>query len=230
MTANPLDRPIWNSLISHRAPFALGEVLARRFAPQYGPLAGASDASPESLAALSALPCDEAGLLTLEADPVPAPPGMTVAVEAVGVQMVADRLIDANSDLAWTTLTDDDAAEMLALATLTKPGPFAEQTHRLGQFIGVKQDGVLIAMAGERMRLPGFTEVSGVCTHPGHRGRGYAATLMRAVMARIIATGETPFLHAYARNTGAIALYETLGFRVRRQMAVTGLVKAGRSR
>lgn len=227
MTANPLDRPIWNSLISHRAQFALGIGLARRFAPQYGPLTGAADASPESLAALAALPVDEGGLWALEADPVPPPPGMVVTQEAVGVQMVADRLIHADSDLAWVNLTDDDAAEMLALATLTKPGPFAEQTHRLGQFIGVRQDGVLIAMAGERMRLPGYTEVSGVCTHPEHRGKGYAATLMRAVMARIIATGETPFLHAYASNTGAIALYETLGFRVRRQMAVTVLVKAG---
>lgn len=224
---NPLDRPVWTSLISHGAPFATGAGPARRFAPRVGPLAGAADASPASLAALAALPCDEGGLLTLEADPVPPPSGMAVAVEAVGVQMVADRLIPANSDLAWTDLTDTDAPAMLALATLTKPGPFAEETHRLGQFIGVKQDGVLVAMAGERMRLPGFTEVSGVCTHPDHRGRGYAAALMRAVMARIIAAGETPFLHAYASNTGAIALYETLGFRVRRRMAVTGLVKAG---
>ncbi len=227
MTADALDRPVWNSLISHRAAFALGDGPARRFGPQFGPLTGAMDASPESLAALAALPCDEMGLWMLEADPVPAPPGMIVAQGAVGTQMVADRLIDADSDLAWVNLTNDDAPQMLALATLTKPGPFAEQTHRLGQFIGVKQDGALIAMAGERMRLPGHTEVSGVCTHPDHRGRGYAAALMRAVMARIIAAGETPFLHAYASNTGAIALYETLGFRVRRQMAVTVLVKAG---
>lgn len=223
---NPLDRPVWNSLISHRADFALGDGMARRFGPRYGPLTGAADASPQSQAALAALPGDEAGLWTLEADPVATPPGMAVAQQAIGTQMVADRLIGADSDLAWTNLTDDDAAEMLALAILTKPGPFAEQTHRLGQFIGVKQDGVLIAMAGERMRLPGYAEVSGVCTHPDHRGRGLAATLMRAVMARIIATGETPFLHAYASNTGAITLYETLGFRVTRRMAVTVLVKA----
>lgn len=228
MTANPLDRPVWNSLISHRAAFALGDGQARRFGPRYGPLTGAADASPESLAALAALPCDEGGLWTLEADPVAAPPGMVVTQEAVGTQMVADRLIAGGRDLDWINLTDDDAPAMLALATLTKPGPFAAETHRLGQFIGVKQDGVLIAMAGERMRLPGHTEVSGVCTHPDHRGKGYAATLMRAVMARIIAAGETPFLHAYASNTGAIALYETLGFRIRRQMAVTVLVKAAK--
>lgn len=226
MTLNPLDRPVWNSLISHRAAFALGDGPARRFGPRYGPLAGATDASPESLDALAALPCDETGLWALEADPVPPPPGMAVAQEAVGTQMVADRLIDADSDLAWVNLTDDDAPAMLALATLTRPGPFADETHRLGQFIGVKQDGVLVAMAGERLRLPGYTEVSGVCTHPDHRGQGHAAALMRVVMARIIALGETPFLHAYASNTGAIALYETLGFRVRRRMAVTVLVKA----
>lgn len=227
MAANALDRPVWNALISHQAPFALGEGPARRFGPQYGPLTGAADASCESQDALAALPCDDTGLLTLEADPLPPPPGMRVAQEAVGVQMVADRLIDADSDLAWVDLTDGDGPAMLALATLTRPGPFATQTHRLGQFIGVKQDGVLIAMAGERLRLPGHTEVSGVCTHPDHRGRGHAAALMRVVMARIIAAGETPFLHAYASNTAAIALYETLGFRVRREMAVTGLVKAG---
>jgi predicted GNAT family acetyltransferase len=230
LTASPLDRPVWNSLISHRAAFALGDGQARRFGPRYGPLAGAADASPQSQAALAALPClpcDDGGLWTLEADPVAAPPGMVVAQEAVGTQMVADRLIADDRDLAWVNLTDDDAPEMLALAALTRPGPFAAETHRLGQFIGVKQDGVLVAMAGERMRLPGHTEVSGVCTHPDHRGRGYAAALMRRVMARIIATGETPFLHAYASNTGAITLYETLGFRVRRRMAVTVLVKAG---
>ncbi|MEI9963878.1 MAG: GNAT family N-acetyltransferase [Caulobacteraceae bacterium] len=106
---------------------------------------------------------------------------------------------------------------MLALATLTQPGPFFARTHQLGDFIGVKQEGRLVAMAGERMRPTGFTEVSGVCTHPDWRGRGYAAGLMRLVAARILARGETPFLHVYASNTGAIALYEALGFRLRRR-------------
>ena len=112
---------------------------------------------------------------------------------------------------------------MLALARLTKPGPFFSRTHELGDFVGVKEAGELVAMAGERLKLPGFTEVSGVCTRPGHRGRGYAAALMRLVASRIVARGETPFLHAYAHNTGAIGLYETLGFRVRRVMTLTEL-------
>lgn len=118
-------------------------------------------------------------------------------------------------------LAPADAPAMLALATLTEPGPFAARTHRLGGFVGIKVDGRLIAMAGERMKPPGFTEVSGVCTHPDHRGRGYAAALMRSVAVNILDRGEKPFLHVYPSNGGAIALYETLGFRLRRAMSMT---------
>jgi predicted GNAT family acetyltransferase len=114
---------------------------------------------------------------------------------------------------------------MFALANLTRPGPFCERTHRLGDFVGVKVDGQLVAMAGERLRLPGFTEVSGVCTHPDHRGHGYAAALMSVVAGRIQGWGETPFLHVYAHNTGAIRLYEALGYRVRRVMKMTVLTR-----
>jgi hypothetical protein len=90
----------------------------------------------------------------------------------------------------------------------------------------VKTDGRLVAMAGERLRLDSFTEVSGVCTHPDHRGRGYAAALMRKVAGRILDRGETPFLHAYASNREAIALYEALGFAVRREVLMTRLTRA----
>nr|WP_240898070.1 GNAT family N-acetyltransferase [Agromyces luteolus] len=103
---------------------------------------------------------------------------------------------------------------MLALARLTEPGPFEARTHELGGFVGVREPttGALVAMAGERMRPDGHTEVSGVCTHPDHRGRGLAAALSIAVARRILARSETPFLHAYARNRPAVALYERLGF------------------
>jgi len=114
---------------------------------------------------------------------------------------------------------------MLALATLTKPGPFFARTHQLGDFVGVKRDGVLVAMAGERMKPAGFTEVSGVCTHPDHRGHGYAAGLSRIVAQRILARGEVPFLHAYATNTAAIAIYQALGFRLRLEATLTILAR-----
>lgn len=90
----------------------------------------------------------------------------------------------------------------------------------------MKANGRLVAMAGERMKPDGFTEVSGVCTHPEHRGRGYAGALMRLVAGRILDRGETPFLHAYASNRGAIALYQTLGFTLRRGVLMTRLTRA----
>jgi predicted GNAT family acetyltransferase len=115
---------------------------------------------------------------------------------------------------------------MLALATATQPGPFFARTHELGTFWGVKVDGRLVAMAGERMKPPGYTEVSGVCTDPGHRGKGYAALLSRTVATQIMARGETPMLHAYASNTPAIRLYEQLGFELRTHVNVTILAPA----
>lgn len=141
--------------------------------------------------------------------------------------MVAEGLTPAEtSGLAIAPLTEADAPQMLALATLTRPGPFFARTHKLGDFVGVKQEGRLVAMAGERMKPTGFTEVSGVCTDPDHRGLGYAGALMRVVAARILERGETPFLHTYASNTGAIGLYQSLGFALRREMTMTVLARA----
>ena len=117
--------------------------------------------------------------------------------------------------IEFETLTDADGPEMLALATLTQPGPFFSRTHLLGPFIGIRREGVLVAMAGERMTLDGFSEVSGVCTHPDYRGHGYAGALMRAVGRRILDRGDTVFLHARIGHTDTIAFYETLGFRPR---------------
>jgi len=160
----------------------------------------------------------------VEAEEAPPVPGTTVASRAVVVQMIAQDLTPADpAPFDIVALTEADAPQMLALATLTEPGPFFARTHELGDFIGVKAEGRLIAMAGERMKPTGFTELSGVCTHPDHRGRGYAGALSRVVVARILARRETPFLHAFASNTGAIGLYESLGFALRRELAMTAL-------
>jgi len=139
--------------------------------------------------------------------------------------MIADRITPAARAIDFLPLGEADAAEMRALARLTRPGPFAALTHRLGGFIGVRREGRLVAMAGERMRTGGFTEVSGVCTHPDHRGQGYAGALMRVVAARMLARGETPFLHTYADNRAAIGLYESLGFRLRAPLNMAVLVR-----
>lgn len=218
---HPLDRAVWNALTTRQARFALGDARALRFEPPIGLFAAAADGSAASLEALAALCPPGEGLALLEIDERPAPPGMAVIERGVCWQMVAEAITATEAAFAITPLTEDDAPAMLALATLTKPGPFFARTHQLGGFIGVRRDGALAAMAGERMKLPGFSEVSGVCTHPDHRGRGYAAALTARVAARILARGETPFLHVFADNAGAIAVYQTLGFRLRRAMALT---------
>ena len=109
---------------------------------------------------------------------------------------------------------------MAALADHAKPGPWGPATHRYGPFFGVREDGRLLAMAGQRMLMPGMAEVSGVATWADCRGRGLARALIGHVMREMVARGETPFLHSYADNAGAIALYQSLGFRIRRQVDV----------
>ena len=221
--AHPLDRPVWSALTSRQAPLSLGDTQALRFDPAYGLFAAAADASPESRAALGALNTSPNGMGLVEAGDMPLPPGAVVRAQAACVQMVASTLNAGGKSVAFEPLGEADAAGMLALATLTVPGPFFEKTHRLGDFIGIKIDGRLIAMAGERMKPDGYTEVSGVCTHPDFRGQGYAGALMRVVTQRILERGEQAFLHAYAANTATIVLYETLGFRVRTTVTYTVL-------
>jgi len=108
-----------------------------------------------------------------------------------------------------------DSPEMMELTSLTKPGPFGRRTHELGTYLGIRVEGKLVAMAGERLKVPGYTEVSAVCTHPEHAGKGYARMLMLEVMRGIRERGETPFLHVRRDNARAIALYERIGFRTR---------------
>jgi predicted GNAT family acetyltransferase len=119
---------------------------------------------------------------------------------------------------AFDVLGAAHAADMYALAKLADPGPFEQDTWRLGAYLGIHVDGTLVAMAGERMRLPGFTEVSAVSTRPGHEGHGYATRLVRALVARASAAGERPFLHVRTGSPAehaASRVYEKLGFEVR---------------
>lgn len=221
--AHPLDRPVWSSLTSRQAVLSMGDGRALRFDPAYALFGAAADATPDSLGALAALNISPMGMGLVEAGETRLPPGARVRSQAACVQMTASALTAGGRDITFEPLGEADAADMLALATLTVPGPFFENTHRLGDFIGVKRDGRLIGMAGERMRPAGFTEVSGVCTHPDHRGHGYASALMRVVTQRILERGEQAFLHAYAANTATIALYESLGFSVRAPITYTVL-------
>jgi predicted GNAT family acetyltransferase len=130
--------------------------------------------------------------------------------------MVLDDAAPAAPDAGLDTLGDDDVDAMLALVGRTRPGPFARRTHELGTYLGVHDDLVgLVAMAGERLRVPGATEISAVCTDPAARGRGLATRLVLAIAAGIRERGELPILHASADNTSAVRLYEQLGFTLR---------------
>lgn len=225
-SAHLLDRPILAMLTGARqAPLAIVREGVRRLDPAYGVFAVLIDERQESRAALGELVAELGDVAIVEPFAPPAIPGTRIVSQGLCWQMMADG--EGGPALApafdIVDLGPADAADMLALATLTRPGPFVARTPELGDFVGVKVDSRLVAMAGERMKPDGFTEVSGVCTHPDHRGRGYAAALMRVVMGRIHARGETPFLHAYADNKGAIGIYEGLGFRLRRELVMTSL-------
>ena len=224
MIPDPLLRPVWNCLNGRQSHLAVANGAAVRIDPRYGPFAAARDTSDEAQAALAALvtgPDDAVWLV--EAEPWPTPPGTRVVRTATLLQMVAVHPMPSQpADGEFVTLGEVDAPEMAALAGATEPGPWGPLTHRYGQFFGLRAGDRLIAMAGERM-LPaaGLAEVSGVCTYPEFRGAGLAARLIRRVMAAQQARGDVPFLHSYAANASAIRLYETLGFRARREMVAT---------
>ena len=217
--SHPLDRAVWTALTTLQRDRGVGGPLARRFHPDIGPICASRDGSPEALAALGALIEDGEELALVEPAPRPPPPGFEQTLRKPILQMTSRALTPGRSSPhEIIALGAADAAEMLVLATLTKPGPFRTKTHTLGRFLGVREKGVLVAMAGERMRLDGYIEVSAVCTHPDHVGKGLGGALMRAVAGRILTEDATAFLHCYDTNVTAVALYEKLGFETRAKL------------
>ncbi len=212
MTPHVLDQPIRNALLTRHSHFAEGGPRALRYRGDVSCLAAVTSESQESLAGLAALIAPGSMAITVQRDPHPVPPGIVAEHVSQGVQMLAVTVKAPDDAIPFLELTEADAPEMLGLATLTKPGPYVARTHEFGGYIGIRIDGRLAAMAGHRLKVPGFTEISAVCTHPDFRGRGYASFLTRALAARIKAEGDVPFLHAYAANTKAIRLYEEMGF------------------
>ncbi len=223
---HPLDRPIWSALSTVHAGLSRGGPLARRYVPDVNVFASTGDDSPAALAALKELIAPGEQVYLLQVPAITVPTGLTVVKRACGVQMVARRAMPEMPRDDMQVLNEADAPEMLALAQLTEPGPFRARTRVMGEFIGLRIDGRLAAMAGERFRCPGYTEVSGVCTHPDFRGRGLARRLSTVVAGKIQARGETPFLHAWKSNAPAITLYESLGF-VRRAEVDVAVLERG---
>lgn len=231
---HPLDRVIFNALTTRLSRFATSDSGsgAVRIDPEVGVFLAAADDTAESRRVLGALARRHpgAGLVEREDGPMAGvlPEGAPIAGQVALVQMTTTTLTPvgptaARLDGAVEVLGEADAPAMLALATLTRPGPFRSRTRELGPFVGIKRDGELVAMAGRRLRIDGFTELSGVCTHPDHRGQGYAAALSRIVVGEILATGEAAFLHAFADHETTIAFYRGLGFQARARMTYTSL-------
>lgn len=214
---HPLDNMVWEALGGPQFRLGATDGLVRHFDPTIAMFAAVADPWSADFATLPA--GHSFGFVTTARVPFPA--HVEVLREADITQMVAEqpRLAAPRDDLV--ALTDSHVPEMMALTELTRPGPFAVRTNKMGKYWGVVEDGRLVAMAGERLRLPGFGEVSAVCTHPDHRGRGHARALISKVAEGIVARGETPFLQAYPDNVAAIALYESLGFAVRCPLVFT---------
>jgi len=217
-----LDSAVYASLTGPHAHLARRRGRAVRYLGEVSPFAALPDEPGiddwNDLADLADTP-EGVSLTSYGAD---APPNWTALVRIPVIQMI-DAGVAARPDRDLVRLSDADVPEMLELVAETKPGPFAPRTIDMGSYVGLREAGRLIAMAGERLRPPGWTEISAVCTAPEYRGRGLATRLMQAVANGIRDRGETPFLHVAATNASAISLYEAMGYVPRASFEVVAL-------
>lgn len=216
--ASILDHAAWAALSGRHSAFSDGGAKARRYQTDVSPFAAIEpDPDAEAWAQLAGIfgPGQIVVLPGVDAGPA----DWAVVDDIPGVQLIAtDALRSGPCDEA-IELGHDDVPEMLDLVARTQPGPFLPRTYLLGRYMGLRRHGALIAMAGERMQPPGFTEISAVCTDPAFQRQGLGAALVRDIAHGIRERGDTPFLHAAARNITAIRLYEAMGFELRRTIS-----------
>ncbi len=216
---HPLDNIIWLALTTRQAHMAEGREAARRFVPEISVLSAIHAPNEDGWSALARLsrPGDVSAIFLVE--PYVPRPGWTTVRTAPLLEMIHEGRrpadVPGNHRPTILELGDADVPEMMALTQLTKPGPFSPRTRQMGTYLGFRINGNLAAMAGERLHVPGYTEISAVCTHPDFAGRGYARILMTEIMQRIYDRGETPFLHVRQGNSRAVGIYQAMGFRER---------------
>jgi predicted GNAT family acetyltransferase len=214
--AHVLDRVIWQSLTSYHAKFAVGTDLAKRYPSDMAVFAGIRERNEAALNAVGQLFAPGEVVIIDGIEQATDLPGWTVLSELHGSQMICEQTTGVpKSDETILELNAEDVPDILHLIELTEPGPFLPRTIELGRYIGIRHERQLIAMAGERLHLPGYHEISAVCTHPDFQGRGYARLLMSEMAAGHQRQGEISFLHVDAENTLATRVYESLGFRTR---------------
>lgn len=219
MTINVLDNPVWHALEGPHRVHALGRGMARHYPRDMAPFSAIAEASVTAYA-------DLASDLPAKAEARLFRPGLEALPDGwdeVGcfpmLQMVAASS-PAATNHAMIELSPADTASMLELVGVAQPGPFGQRTAMLGRYLGIRQGGRLVAMAGQRLRLPGHVELSTICVHPEARGRGYAAALVQALMNLAFERGDVPFLHVRPDNGAAVSLYRRLGFETRRELVV----------
>jgi GNAT superfamily N-acetyltransferase len=219
--SHPLDNPIWHALTGPQREFGRVGARSARYHPQVSPLAAVAEESDAAFAELASLNTPGEVIALISERPLPERDWQALAQIQLGQWLHSGEIAPASED-GISVLGPADAATMFALARLTDPGPFETETWRLGTYLGIRVDSALVAMAGERIRLPGFAEVSAVATRPGHEGKGYASRLVHALVARHQAAGEQSFLHVRTGSPSepaATRVYEKLGYRLRHRAA-----------
>jgi ribosomal protein S18 acetylase RimI-like enzyme len=211
-----LDNPIWETLCTRQAHFNAGNSQVKYFDPRVAPFISMKHWDEEDKKALLQYMPANRNFFILIAKPFSLPPEMEIIFNTPIYQMVCTDFKPGTQRAIHTVpLTTEHVPEMIDLTQLTRPGPFTEKTIEFGNYRGVLENGKLVAMTGERLKVNGYTEVSAICTHPDHAGKGYAAYLLEEASRRIIAAGDIPFLHVRADNENAIALYKKRGFEIR---------------
>lgn len=214
-----LDNPVWNALISSNSDMAIGNDLVKLFPADVAPFAGLKHFNPASFSVLSDLVPPKRTVVIVTAKKAEIPPSWNVVHQTVLFQMTGESFgpsLSNNKDIVH--LQKDHVPRMIALTQLTNPGPFLERTIEFGNYTGIFKGDQLVAMAGQRMHVNQYTEISAVCTHPDHFGNGYGTALINNQADRILAAGNIPFLHVRKDNGNAIKLYSHLGFDIREEM------------
>lgn len=213
-----LHNPVYNALLSRDAHLGSGTGTVRYFNAEVSPFAGFPEDYDKGFEELyNILPADRKIVYAIPKQ-IKEPKGWQTLVEMKGLQFVFAGTKPADYSITPVPLSNENVEEMMQLATLTKPGPFGPRTIEFGHYHGIFENGKLAAMTGQRMHVDNYTEISAVCTHPDHLGKGYAAALMLHQLDLIHSQGQKAFLHVREDNSRAIALYERLGFKVNRPM------------
>lgn len=214
-----LYNPVYNALLSGDANLSFGTDSVKYFDEEVSPFAGFHHQYEKGFEELyNLLPLDRK-ILYATPQLIKEPRGWKLLVEIKGLQFLfTEKTVQGKQNYELVPLNESNVDEMVELATLTKPGPFGTRTIEFGHYHGIFDNGKLVAMTGQRLHVHNYTELSAVCTHPDHLGKGYAAALMQHQLQLILSHDQIPFLHVRADNSRAIALYERLGFKVNREM------------